>query len=183
MTIPIDLPFNFGVGAAIALSAGRQVGRDQTGHSRRMVFRQAAWWGGWFGVNVAYEYFAWPDWMWAYLVDPERMHAAAVVPLFFLANVVVTMLGAWCVCGSLGRGRWGPAIAVMIAGFVGWGCTIGATFDAYMHVGTRAQFLAHTAVDIRQHKELQAALPWTVVFLAVPGVLLLLTNAVRGKKS
>lgn len=183
MTIPIDLPFNFGVGAAIALSAGRQLGRDATPHAKHMVVRQAAWWGGWFTVNVAYEYFAWPDWMWAYLVDPAKVHAAAVVPLFFLANVVATAFGAWCACAAFGRGRWRPAIAVMVAGFVGWGLTIWKTFQAYTHVGTTAQFLAGTATPITKHKELQAAMPWTVLFLAVPGVLLLLTNVARGKKS
>lgn len=182
MTIPIDLPFNFGVGAVIALSAGRQLRSDATPHARHMVLRQAAWWGAWFGVNVAYQYFAWPDWMWAYLVDPRRVHAALVVPLFTLANVAATMIGAACASCALGKGRWGPAIAVAVAGFVGWGLTILATFEAYTHVGTAAEFAAGTATKIQDHKALQEASTWTVILLAYPGFQLLAMNVVRGRR-
>lgn len=180
MTIPIDIPFNFGVGAAIAISAGRQMRTDATPHARHMVLRQAAWWGAWFGVNVSYQYFAWPDWMWAYLVDPQKVHAAVVVPLFTLANVVVTMIGAACASPILARGHVKPALAVMVAGFVGWLCTIFVTFQEYTHVGTAAEFAAGTARKIQQHEELQEASMWTILLLAVPGLLLLATNAVRG---
>lgn len=182
MTIPIDLPFNFGVGAAIALSAGRQLAKDTTPHAKHMVLRQAAWWGIWFGVNVAYQYFRWPDWMWAYLVDPAKIHASLVVPLFALANLVCTMFGARCAIGFLAKGRRGPAVGIMIAGFVAWGLTVFATLDAYMNVGTKAEYVAKTAVKVQQHKELQESMPYTVGLLAVPGVALLLTNIVRGKR-
>ncbi|GEM_PF-6908061 len=186
MTIPIDLPFNFGVGAAIALSAGRQLAKDMTPHARHLVLRQAAWWGAWFGVNVAYQYFAWPDWMWAYLVDPSKVHAALVVPLFFLANVVCTMIGARCASGLLAKGHRGPAIAVMIAGFVAWGLTVFATFQAYRYIGTWAQFQAgdfEHMTQVQDHKGLAEASTWTVLFLAVSGVALIVTNVARGKRT
>lgn len=186
MTIPIDLPFNFGVGAAIALSAGRRLAKDTTPYARHMVLRQAAWWGAWFGVNVAYQYFQWPDWMWAYLVDPTKVHAALVVPLFFLANVVCTLIGARCAIGFLAMGRWGPAVGVMIAGFVAWGLTVFATFKAYTHIGDRAQFLAGDFAHmtrVQDHKGLAEASTWTVLFLAVSGVALLGTNVVRGNRA
>lgn len=184
MTIPIDLPFNFGVGAAIALSAGTRLARDATPSTRHLVLRQAAWWGAWFGVNVAYQYFAWPDWMWAYLVDPRKVHPAMVIPLFFLANVVCAMLGARCAAGMLSRSRWGPAAGVMIAGFLAWGLTVFATLDAYTNVGTADEFRAtpRQTTRITEHKELQSASTWTVVFLAIPGVALLVTNVARGRK-
>ena len=185
MTIPIDLPFNFGVGAAIALSAGRQLAMDTTPHARHMVLRQAAWWGAWFGVNVAYQYFQYPDWMWAYLVDPARVHAALVVPLFFLANVVCALIGAKCAACLLATGRRGPAVAVMIAGFIAWGLTVFATLDAYTNVGTAAEFRAtpRRTTLVTEHKALAEASTWTVLLLAVPGVALLAINIARGKKA
>lgn len=182
MTIPIDLPFNFGVGAAIALSAGRRLGRDTTPNTRHMVLRQAAWWGIWFGLNVAYQYFRWPDWMWAYLVDPSAIHPSLVVPVFALMNLLCAMLGARCASALLEKGRWRAAVALMVCGFVGWGLTVVATLDAYLHVGTKAEYLAKTAVKIQEHEELQASMPYTVLLLAVPGVALLVTNVVRGRR-
>ncbi|MEK7865801.1 MAG: hypothetical protein AAB434_03905 [Planctomycetota bacterium] len=185
MTIPIDLPFNFGVGAAIALSAGRRLRTDATPHAGHMVLRQAAWWGAWFGVNVAYQYFQWPDWMWAYIVDPTRVHAALVVPLFFLANMAFTMMGAGCASALLAKGRWGPAVGVMVFGFAAWGLTVFATFDAYKYIGTRTQFIARDfehMTPVQDHKALAEASTWTVLFLAVSGVALLVTNVARGKK-
>ncbi len=148
-TYLIDPPFLFVSGAAVAFAARRLLVARKPN-----PFGPSAW------VAVSYACFFWasvtwfawksPDWMLCYFLPASAVPMAGVHALFGLCLVLAGLSGHTVTAALLQRGRTLGAVLVLLAGCCVWFGLWGLTFDRYMAVGSYAEWMAGTTVDLPQ---------------------------------
>lgn len=137
--VQVDVFWSYGLGASMALAAGRQLvarreiaGRDSSGAARQLPGdpedRASLWRNPFFlktllfaallfGPSGAYLLWSFPDWETMHAGD--RSLAAWLVVAFAVTNVTQAMLGFWVVERLLVRGWRYPAMLQMVAAYLG----------------------------------------------------------------
>lgn len=119
---------------------------------RRAFYRETAFWHGLifsslFNVAVVYAVILYPDWMWMYYPEDSRNSVTELIYIFVFIYYLPYLLGYY-----LGRDVWAfskilwALLLVSLALSELW--IIHHLFDRYSVTGTRAEYLAGTAISL-----------------------------------
>ncbi len=143
-TVLIDPPTTLFAGGILALVSLKLIARNGVDELWRAAQLSAAW-GFLYALCVGWFFFHRTDWMFVYALDTAPL---PLVPLFILFALVCAAwggLGALAVGALLLLKRTGLAFAAFASALAGFGLLLFVTLDQYLHVGTRAEYLAGTA--------------------------------------
>jgi hypothetical protein len=147
-TFVIDPPMVFAGGVAIGMASARVDGS---------VFAAAAGaiFGVAFGLSVGWFALSQPDWMAAYLADAERLGVFRLYGAFLAVLVLCGAAGG--VVGNAATRQVGyqGALLACLAGVALWMFLWVLQLDAYLHVGTTAEYRAGRAVPLAAHAEMR----------------------------
>jgi acyl-CoA reductase-like NAD-dependent aldehyde dehydrogenase len=132
-----------------------------------MVVRLATLWSAIFAATVVVMLGVFPGWMYAYFLPEAAVPPAAAAAPFFLAVVGAGWAGAFVTERLVRAGRMPGAIFCALAGMVLLVAIGIATSDAYLHVGTYAEYHAGLA-PLARH--VPAFTAWTAGVFVVQAV-------------
>ena len=168
LTIPIDFFVNVAAGLALSL-AGH--GQGPAPWRVAVVFHV-------FVLTPVCAYFllAFPDWSWAYLVEPSPARAALVIAAYLAGGLGAFGLGRHWMAG----GRWRAVLGATAAALLLSGLALALTFPRFIAVGDAAAFAQGRALPLWEQEALLTALP-CLGAAATGGFLLALLTLIPGR--
>lgn len=100
-------------------------------------------------------YWAFPDWMWGYMMDIQKIPAIYGL-VFFLAVAGAGAVGAIVSQSFIARGQTSMAVATALFGFLAYLSVMLLMTDQYLHVGTFASYHAGQATPLSKDAGIQA---------------------------
>lgn len=148
-TVPLDIPTGFFLGALLPLFAARRIrtlNPRPAGGAVPLATAAAAW----FGLTVQPALWAYPDWMWAYMLDSSRI--PSIYPgVFWCAVTGAGVIGAIVSQAFIARDQLVGALLTIGFGGAMWLAVFILTGNQYGRVGTFLQYHAQQAVPLSEH--------------------------------
>lgn len=181
-TVLLDPPTALITGSGLALFSLKMLRKSPEAETRRLALLGAAW-GAWYAVCVSWMFFQKTDWMLVYLADGKDLPVVPAFALFMAICAFFGVVGALATSWLVATGRLGLGIALFLGTVVTVGVIGLLQGDAYLHVGSLAEYRAGTAPHLKDLPEMQKMMNLSGALSAPPAFALLAWNFLRGRKA
>jgi len=165
-TVLIDPQSTLMFGCALAVLSGKLIRANPSGALKKIALISAVW-SAWYGVCVAWYFFARPDWMFAYVIDTQQVPLVPAFVVFCAVMVAYGVLGALATGVLMQAGRTRLAIGMVVGAVLSWAFVFAITLDRYTHVGTYAQYLKGEAPALELDASMKLAMNVSTVGIVV----------------
>lgn len=170
-TVVIDPPTTLFAGGVLALISWRLVKASVDEVWR--VGQLSAAWGLVYGLSVGWHFFFRTDWMFFYARDTAGLPLVPIYVAFLFVCAAWGALGGLSVAALIHAKRGALAIAAFVGALGGFVMLLLISLDQYVHVGTRAEYLAGTAKKVQDDASwVMASNASTVVFLLAAALII-----------
>lgn len=170
-TVIIDPPTTLFAGGILALISWKLV-KTSVGEVWRVGQLSAAW-GLVYGLSVGWHFFFRPDWMFFYALDTAGLPLGPAFAGFLFVCTTWGALGGLGVAALIHVKEGALAVAAFLGALGGFVLLLLVTLDQYVHVGTRAEYLAGTAKKVQEDASwVTASNGSTALFLLAAAVII-----------
>lgn len=180
-TVPLDIPFNFSIGALLMMLASKQIRIEKPPMFGKYFFT-AIGCSAWFGLITAYFYLKQPDWMLSYFIDSKEIETWVGLLMFESAILFAGASGAVFAQALIMADKWKLALIPTVYGFMANGVIMFFTLDRYKHVGTFEQYYAGTAPLIEDLEGFQTIMIISGPLIAIVPVIVGIKFLLDGRK-
>lgn len=144
-------------GSALGLVSGALIRKQPEAELKTTVILGAAW-GGWWGLSVGWFFFFRPDWMFAYSLDTQKLPLVPLYVFFLLVLMAFGVFGAVTTGVLMQYRKTGLAVALALGSVVTNLSLTALQSNAYLHVGTYAQYVSNQAPGLETDAAMKLAM-------------------------
>jgi exosortase/archaeosortase len=156
-TVLLDPPSTLIFGSVLAVLSGKLIRKNPQSALKKTVVVSAVW-SAWYGLCVGWFFFERPDWMFVYLMDTQKIPLVPAFLAFWLVVIAYGMFGALGTGLLMQQGRTGVALATAAGAVLSMGFIFAITANAYVHVGTYAQYVKAEAPALEADAAMKMAM-------------------------